>query len=177
MSNSLVESIKHAFSSEFSPLRLDHKVEMVGTGVINSFFIKLPDEATLESKWRMISNFLAVNFQNEMEEEFQRWNLYVFYTLEAPISNRLKYLIENDTFSSRKIVVSDQETQESIIQQHISNSDLSGEVGQLNRTGQHSPNELLWNTLNGKTLKRKKRLSDATNEALDAIINSLKESQ
>jgi len=176
MSSSLVESIKHAFSVEFAPLSLEHKVETVGTGVINSFFIKMPNEATLESKWRLISNFLAVNYQNEMDDEFQRWNLYVFYTLNDSISNRLKYLIENDTFSSRKIVVSSSETQESIIQQHISNSDLSSEVGQVARTGQYNPNQLLWNTLHDKILRRKKRLSDPTNEALDEIVNSLKES-
>ena len=140
MNNSLVEDTKLNFEREFPSVTIDHRLTTLGTGEINCFFIKVPDAATLELKWRHFSNFIAITFQNEIEDEFQRWNLYLFYIINGDVSTRLKYLIENDTFSSRKIVVEHQDNFDEIILNNISNNDLSSHVAQTENGSTFVPN-------------------------------------
>ena len=72
---------------------------------VEVFFTRLLDEETLAAKWRDIRNFVARN-QMDLEDEFERWNFYLFYMVNNPIVDlNLKYEIEHDTISSRKMVV------------------------------------------------------------------------
>lgn len=59
----------------------------------------------MAAKWRDIRNFVAKN-QMDLDDEFERWNFYLFYMVNNPIVDlNLKYEIEHDTISSRKMVV------------------------------------------------------------------------
>lgn len=72
---------------------------------VEVFFTRLLDEETLAAKWKDIRNFVAMN-QIDLNDEFERWNFYLFYVVNDPISDlNLKYEIEHDTISSRKMVV------------------------------------------------------------------------
>lgn len=67
----------------------------------------------LKNEWEAIRNEVA-NYQSGVEDEFERWNHYLFYLVDEEVmrDTNLKYKIEHDTISSRKILVSRAECQE-----------------------------------------------------------------
>lgn len=71
-------------------------------------------EDELRETWRNYRNDFAVEFQTDDIDEFERWNFYLFYVVDNKnaIDRSLKYEIEHDTISSRKIVVSKDELQD-----------------------------------------------------------------
>ena len=72
---------------------------------IDVFVTKVLDEQTLSSSWKAIRNHVARS-QYDLNDEFERWNFYLFYVVDTPkIDLNLKYEIEHDTISSRKMVV------------------------------------------------------------------------
>lgn len=82
-------------------------------------------EDELRETWRNYRNDFAVEFQTDDIDEFERWNFYLFYVVDNKnaIDRSLKYEIEHDTISSRKIVVSKDELQdengESLVARYI----------------------------------------------------------
>ena len=82
-------------------------------------------EDELRETWRNYRNDFAVEFQTDDIDEFERWNFYLFYVVDNKnaIDRSLKYEIEHDTISSRKIVVSKDELQdengESLVMRYI----------------------------------------------------------
>lgn len=72
---------------------------------IDVFITEVLDENTLAANWKTIRNHVARN-QFDMDDEFERWNFYLFYVVDSPMVDlNLKYQIEHDTISSRKMVV------------------------------------------------------------------------
>lgn len=82
-------------------------------------------EDELRETWRNYRNDFAVEFQTDDIDEFERWNFYLFYVVDNKnaVDRSLKYEIEHDTISSRKIVVSKDELQdengESLVMRYI----------------------------------------------------------
>ena len=82
-------------------------------------------EDELRETWRNYRNDFAVEYQTDDIDEFERWNFYLFYVVDNKnaIDRNLKYEIEHDTISSRKIVVSKDELQdengESLVARYI----------------------------------------------------------
>lgn len=82
-------------------------------------------EDELRETWRNYRNDFAVEYQTDDIDEFERWNFYLFYIVndKNAIDRNLKYEIEHDTISSRKIVVSKEELQdengESLVTRYI----------------------------------------------------------
>ena len=82
-------------------------------------------EVELRETWRNYRNDFAIEFQTDDIDEFERWNFYLFYVVDNKnaIDRSLKYEIEHDTISSRKIVVSKDELQdengESLVMRYI----------------------------------------------------------
>ena len=68
-------------------------------------------EEELRVKWRKIRNSIAEKYQLEDIDDFERWNFYLFYVVndKRKLNRSLKYEIEHDTISSRKIIVSKSE--------------------------------------------------------------------
>jgi hypothetical protein len=68
-------------------------------------------EDELKETWRDYRNFVASEYQTIDIDEFERWNFYIFYVVKDKnaINRSLKYEIEHDTISSRKIIVSESE--------------------------------------------------------------------
>ena len=72
---------------------------------IDVIVTKVLDEHTLSLNWKAIRNHVARS-QFDLDDEFERWNFYLFYVVDTPkIDLNLKYEIEHDTVSSRKMVV------------------------------------------------------------------------
>lgn len=82
-------------------------------------------EDELRETWRNYRNDFAIEFQTDDIDEFERWNFYLFYVVDNKnaIDRSLKYEIEHDTISSRKIVVSKDELEdengESLVMRYI----------------------------------------------------------
>jgi len=99
---------------------------------INIFFLEA-DNVKLNENWKRFSNMIAANYQNSeymSDREFDKWNFYIIYISKDSISKDLKNKIENDKFSSRKIVedsysekFNDNEAIRLTVK-HITNSDL-----------------------------------------------------
>jgi hypothetical protein len=99
---------------------------------VNVFFLEA-DSDTIEKIWKRFSNMVAANYQNHEymgESKFEKWNFYIIYVSRDIVSKELKNKIENDKFSSRKIVEDDynkefnNEEANRLIVQHITNADL-----------------------------------------------------
>src|SRR5690606_33609999 len=84
-------------------------------------------------------NMVAANYQTSeymSNREFDKWNFYIIYISKDDVSKELKNKIENDKFSSRKIVedlfdkeFNDKEANQLIVK-HITNTDLEDILSQ-----------------------------------------------
>ncbi|MGG0033333.1 ABC-three component system middle component 1 [Priestia megaterium] len=75
-----------------------------GSYKINIFTITLNNSDELKKIWEIITNDIAIHFQSELEKNIERWNIYVVFLINEPIEKELKYQIEQDKYSSRKII-------------------------------------------------------------------------
>jgi hypothetical protein len=74
---------------------------------IYCFSMAVPDEATLMATYKEARDHIAVTFQGQtLEDNAERWNLYLFYFVSGPVSRGAKQQIEQDKFSTRKSVIS-----------------------------------------------------------------------
>lgn len=94
-------------------------------GVNANIFICVTDcmsEEDLRINWRKIRNESAETYQLDNIDDFERWNFYLFYVVndKRELNRSLKYEIEHDTISSRKIIVSANEYKEKDIKNLIS---------------------------------------------------------
>jgi hypothetical protein len=113
------------------------KIEFVGIISVFSFFFET--ENLLNDNWEPITSSIGSYYQSELddeESEFERWNIYILFIVKEPVNIQLKYKIENDKFSSRKIVQENfthalnTDGVSELIAKHILNSDLS--ISELN---------------------------------------------
>lgn len=119
-----IEKLKADFAKTVQETSLQYLPVNLADGIVHAFFIEVTDTVKLQATWRIVSNFIALHFQNSLQDDFQVWNVYLFFRVYTPVSNELKYTIENDTFSSRKIIIEDAKTDTEITEEHILNSDL-----------------------------------------------------
>lgn len=106
-----------------------HRIEYGGW--VTTVFVRFDSAELTQLLWEDISNAIALYYQTKIETDFERWNLYLFYLSEQKMEKGLKYRIENDPISSRKIVIDefkdtlDRAKMEEIISDHITNSGLT----------------------------------------------------
>lgn len=149
---------------------------------INVFFAESTQENLLLKNWKLLSNMVAANYQNSeymVDSEIEKWNFYIIYVSKHKVSKELKNQIENDKFSSRKIVedcydkeFNDAEANRLIIK-HIINSDLKEIVNETQEIiiSEYTPiNIELWKLL----LKDEKIIGDRkAQESFVKKINTL----
>ena len=83
-------------------------IDVFGENQRVDIFITQPlDHEKLKSEWEAIRNEVA-NCQSMIDDEFERWNHYLFFLVDekSMLDINLKYKIEHDTISSRKILIS-----------------------------------------------------------------------
>jgi hypothetical protein len=165
-----IEPFLESLKENFTSFSFEFHEENFGS-IIPIFFITAEKEEILCKTWRSISEFVATNFQSKLKDEFSIWNIYLFFLTPNEISNELKYLIENDTFSSRKIIIPTQTDKNIIIGEHILNGDLNiDKTEDINKKGfNHNP--ILWSVLNDKIAKKKlnQEIKDSFNEIVEIL--------
>lgn len=174
MSNSLLNpQILEQFKILFNDVDLDYKSVHVEEGIAHAFFLKYANPETIENSWRKISNFIALKCQSMISDDFGKWNTYLFFLIESKLGIDLKYKIENDTFSSRKIAIEEKTDIDEVINKHILNNDLELTIENSKEQISLEKREFLWTLLDGKTLK-KQRKTGAAEPAFDELLSILK---
>lgn len=150
---------------------------------ISVFLAHTKTNQDLEKYWEAISNSIAAIYQSVLvkkEDEFERWNIYVVFLSKENVEKELKFKIENDKFSSRKIVHSrPEENLEDdlalrIIIEQITNEDLqlvdsTQEAGTTNRS--YTPKTMIWDLIKNEDLLHYKK--DKQQLLLDTLIKKI----
>jgi DNA repair exonuclease SbcCD ATPase subunit len=70
------------------------------------FSVYIENQQELKANWKKVKNYIATYVQGLLlEKAVERWNLYIVFFVKNEIDNELKYKIEQDKFSTRKIVL------------------------------------------------------------------------
>lgn len=155
---------------EFEGITFDFQ-EIKYEGKLPCFFISVESELKLAEVWMRVSDIIAINYQATLNDEFSIWNIYLFFFIEETISNELKYLIENDTFSSRKIIIERKYDLNKIIEEHILNTDISIDSTPICESN-FTPNPIIYKQL--ENLETKLKVTQSIKEAHSQIINTIK---
>lgn len=116
-----IEKVKDAFPVNYLSIG-----EIGWGGNILVAIVQFDSIDSLKSQWKQFNSFISAELLPLKRDEFSKWNFYVFY-ISKEADKELKYEIENNKFSSRKIVVKncsdeiDNEFIELIIKEHITN--------------------------------------------------------
>lgn len=68
------------------------------------FLVEYDSESLLLEKWITLTGEIADNFQSSLEKDIEIWNVYILFVVENEVKEQNKYLIEQNKYSSRKIV-------------------------------------------------------------------------
>lgn len=168
------EAFLMTLTEDFPGFSFRFKREENFVGKIPVFFVNVYcDEETLAMKWSDIVGRIAVDFQTQLEDNFSIWNVYLFFITIGTISDGLKYQIENDTFSSRKIVIESDIPVETIIAKHIRNDDLDISRSSTNSSKREfEAHPILWELL--KTKQANQRLVQEDREIFKKFVQRIK---
>ncbi|TBW34778.1 hypothetical protein E0E54_13365 [Azotobacter chroococcum] len=75
---------------------------------INCILCIFESAQNLVEQWESIQNFVSVYHQPKLEAE--RWNVYLMLLCPETIDIRNKYIIQNDTYTARKLIVENEPT-------------------------------------------------------------------
>jgi len=149
---------------------------------INVFFF-LADSNYIQDNWLKFSSSISAIYQSSLtsrKDEFERWNFYIIYLSVNKVSKDIKNKIENDKFSSRKII-EDNFTDEvncdianNLIIKHITNSDLVEIVEKTkeNYFKEYVPLDLnLWVELPQESILGDKKQQQSIVDKLKSLLN------
>ncbi|WP_430412338.1 ABC-three component system middle component 1 [Kordia sp.] len=169
--NDTIEILKDKFRN----FRFNFK-EIEFGGSIPTFFIYPENDKLLEENWIKIADTIAVDFQARLLDEFSAWNIYLFYVIDIPIRKELKYKIENDTFSSRKIIVDNTIDEDSMITEHIINNITVISDEDEIKSNEIEPNTVIESLLKDKILKRV-NTTKAASETYKELLTIIKKNK
>lgn len=103
--------------------------ELLFGGVIPVIFVSFKTLNDLNNNWKDFNSQITTDFVINLSEEYSRWNFYIFYLSKETVEKQLKYEIENNKFSSRKIVIENLNSITEIeinllISEHITNDNI-----------------------------------------------------
>jgi hypothetical protein len=128
------------------------------------------DYENLKLKWNNVSSAVSMCYQADVndENEFEKWNLYIIYVCSEKVDKELKAQIENNKFSSRKIIADNQTEKltddivNDLIIKNITNTDLVEAVNNTkeNIEKKYNPkNTAIWDLIpKGESVLRNKDL-------------------
>lgn len=172
-----IERFTDMLNVSFEPLKITYQ-ELDYNGNIPVFFVRWNKLEELEDKWLKLVESIAFDFQSQLTDEFQIWNIYLFFVCSEKIGdtlsyNSLKLKIENDTFSSRKIMVEEQD-ENKIIDEHIINRNIHFSEEKISsQVGKFEANPILWSILEDKVLKKQKLTTEA-GSSFEKLVMELK---
>lgn len=68
------------------------------------FQVIVEDESDLEKYYETITAAIATEFQINLEKTIEKWNIYLIFECKKKISEELKRKVEQDKYSTRKMV-------------------------------------------------------------------------
>lgn len=74
-------------------------------GSISCFVCWVDNENLLSYRWSHVASLIAIDYQSVLEDENAVWNIYLCFICPFQVNKNLKYEIENNKFSMRKIVI------------------------------------------------------------------------
>lgn len=99
------------------------------------FTKQFDNEKDLIDNWKSINNSIAVEFQSQLENIVSIWNLYLMFFIKDSVSIEHKYEIEQDKYSTRKIVKDDFfEDEKKYIEDKLFNFDISSSPTQNDKS-------------------------------------------
>ena len=70
------------------------------------FSIYLPNQQALSIQWEETKKYIAAYVQGLLlDKSVERWNLYLFFLVGDTVDVQLQYTIEQDKYSTRKVVL------------------------------------------------------------------------
>lgn len=121
------------------------------------FTKQFDNEKDLIDNWKGINNSIAVEFQSQLENIVSIWNLYLIFFIKDSVSIEHKYEIEQDKYSTRKIVKDGfSEDEKKYIEDKLFNLEISNTSTQNDKS--------LEDVLLEKYPKYKELLKDNSNE-------------
>ena len=172
-----IDQFVEGLNASFENLTVSYQ-EIDYNGNIPVFFVRYNRLEDLATNWTRLVDAIAFDFQSQLTDEFQIWNIYIFFIRPAAVTDELTYSslklkIENDTFSSRKILVEDHNI-DAIINEHIINKNLTFSANQVaGPSVKFNADPLLWSLLEDKILKKQKLTGEA-GSAFDELVKQLK---
>jgi hypothetical protein len=164
------EELSNKLKKEF-PIKELVFGELLFGGVIPMVFVSFETLNDLNKNWKDFNGQITTDFVINLKEEYSRWNLYIFYLSKETVEKQVKYEIENNKFSSRKIVIENVNsiTESEInllISEHITNDNI--QIGDEKKQSlKFKKNTSLSKILDKLSLNKKK--DDDLQDALDAI--------
>ncbi|MAB49465.1 MAG: hypothetical protein CMC05_12630 [Flavobacteriaceae bacterium] len=169
--------IKEIFKNDFLETAVEITSVELEKGITHCIFLKIPNEKFLLENWKSITNSIALNYQNHLETSFEKWNIYLFFLTSRTIEDiDLKYTIENNTFSSRKIVEDASVSQEALIKKHV-NNELTLEADIRSESNDFLYDPVIYDVLKDKKIKKKNILPEQLNLAYDELITKFREEE
>lgn len=166
------------FKEDFSEVLIEYKFFELEKGKAHCIFLIIPSEDYLSNNWQRITNSIALNYQNHLETNFEKWNIYLFFLLPNNIEDlNLKYTIENNTFSSRKIVENASLSIEDLINKHIKNALTLEDNKDTAEVSDFIYNPIIYEVLEDKTIKKKNILPEEQKQAYKELITKLREKE
>jgi len=146
-------------------------------GVIPLIFVSFNSFNDLENNWKDFNSQITNDIVLDLKEEYSRWNLYVFYFSDVEVPKSLKYEIENNKFSSRKIVIENCKSItnaliKNVVSEHITNDNIHINVVSK-QTSTFKKNATLAKIVDKLGLKKKN--DDDLQTALNQIENIYKD--
>ena len=106
-------SLPHELSQNLSNEQAKDKINLWEVKLGNetqyrchAFIIAMDDANMLDSEWELYKSEIALYFQAGLKIDIEIWNIYIFFVVNEEVSREIKYRIEQDKYSCRKIVVS-----------------------------------------------------------------------
>jgi hypothetical protein len=166
----MTKDIAQDLQDYFSGVQFSHLITDVGDLNVHAIFIDIIENKELQNKWEEIVNFIALKFQNALTSEFERWNLYLFFRTNEVVDRDLKHKIENDTFSSRKIIIGENMSNDQAIEKYVTNKFVSLGSQSIEELSDFQYDPVIFEILTDRTLRTKNIKPEEANNALDELI-------
>jgi hypothetical protein len=145
-------------------------------GIVPIIFVRFSGIDALAKTWKDFNSYVAAEYMTLIKNEYSKWNFYIFYLSAENVEKQVKYEIENNKFSSRKIVIENvnsisEKDINFLISEHITNDNI--QIGVENKQSlKFKKNTSLSKILDKLNLSKKSE--DDLQNALDSIEKTYK---
>ncbi|MED3575476.1 ABC-three component system middle component 1 [Cytobacillus praedii] len=100
----IIEKIRHESGNNFID-SIQCRIKPLNNYNVYMFTVVLNDQEELLENWKDISGDIAIYFQGELTNDIEIWNIYLLFLVQGSVDSEVRYIIEQNKYSSRKLVV------------------------------------------------------------------------